>query len=69
VILGEPAHKIVNANLYQVDETLALYARITAPTLSVVASDCQLGQWWQGRYTWPSTTNGSNPCPTCTTRW
>ena len=50
VILGEPAHKIVNANLYQVDETLALYARITAPTLSVVASDCQLEQWWQGRY-------------------
>ena len=49
-ILGEPAHKIVNANLYQLDETLALYARITAPTLSVVASDCQLEQWWQGRY-------------------
>ncbi len=29
-ILGEAAHKIVNAHIFRVDETLALYARITA---------------------------------------
>ena len=50
-ILGDPAHKIVNAQLFRVDEVLALYARITAPTLVVEASDCQLEQWWGSRYT------------------
>jgi pimeloyl-ACP methyl ester carboxylesterase len=50
-ILGDPAHKIVNANLYQVDEVLELYKAIRAPVLSVEASDDSLGQWWQGQYT------------------
>jgi hypothetical protein len=50
VILGDPAHKIVNANLYQVDEVLALYARITAPGAGGGGQRQQLGQWWQGRY-------------------
>jgi pimeloyl-ACP methyl ester carboxylesterase len=50
-VLGDPAHKIVNANLYRVDEVLAIYGRITAPVLSVEASDDSLGQWWKGRYT------------------
>lgn len=50
-ILGDPAHKIVNAQLFRVDEVLALYARISAPTLVVEASDCQLEQWWGSRYT------------------
>jgi pimeloyl-ACP methyl ester carboxylesterase len=50
-ILGDAAHKIINANLYQVDEVQALFARITAPTLCVEASDNQINQWWQGRYT------------------
>jgi pimeloyl-ACP methyl ester carboxylesterase len=49
-ILGDAAHKIVNANLYQVDEVLAIYQRISAPTLSVEASDNQMAQWWQDRY-------------------
>ena len=49
-ILGDPAHKIVNANLYQLPEALALYASITAPTLVVEASNNSLDQWWQGRY-------------------
>jgi pimeloyl-ACP methyl ester carboxylesterase len=34
-----------------VDEALACLAAITAPTLSVEASDDSLGQWHQGRYT------------------
>jgi pimeloyl-ACP methyl ester carboxylesterase len=50
-ILGDAAHKIINANLYQVDEVLAIYRRISAPTLSVEASHNQMEQWWQGRYT------------------
>jgi pimeloyl-ACP methyl ester carboxylesterase len=50
-ILGDAAHKIVNANLYRVDEVLELYGAIRAPVLAVEASDDSLGHWWQGRYT------------------
>jgi pimeloyl-ACP methyl ester carboxylesterase len=50
-ILGDPAHKIINANLFRVDEMLALYAGITAPLLAVEASDDSLSGWWKGRYT------------------
>jgi pimeloyl-ACP methyl ester carboxylesterase len=50
VILGDAAHKIVNAQLYRVDEVRAAYAAITAPVLVVEASDTQMEQWWQGRY-------------------
>ena len=51
LILGEPGHKVVNANLYQVEETLAIYQRITATVLAVEASDDSLEKWNQGRYT------------------
>jgi pimeloyl-ACP methyl ester carboxylesterase len=51
VILGDAAHKIVNAQLYRVDEVRAAYAAITAPVLVVEAADTQMEQWWQGRYT------------------
>ncbi len=50
-ILGDSAHKIIGANLYQVDETLALYRCITAPTLMVEASDNSLDKWWDGKFT------------------
>jgi pimeloyl-ACP methyl ester carboxylesterase len=50
-ILGDAGHKIVNAQLYQVNEVLASYQRISAPTLSVEASDNQMAQWWRGLYT------------------
>ncbi len=50
-ILGEPGHKVVNANIYQVPETLALYQRITAPVLAVEAADNSLEKWNQGSYT------------------
>lgn len=49
-ILGDAAHKIVNPQLYRVDETLTLYEAITAPVLSVQAGDDSLGRWWHGRY-------------------
>ncbi|HEX2547207.1 MAG TPA: alpha/beta hydrolase [Ramlibacter sp.] len=50
-ILGDPAHKIINANLFRVDEVLEIYKAIRAPVLAVEASDDSLGQWWQGRFT------------------
>ena len=49
-ILGDAAHKITNAMLFRLEEALALYAAITAPTLSIEASDDSLGLWWKGRY-------------------
>jgi pimeloyl-ACP methyl ester carboxylesterase len=50
-ILGDAAHKVTNASLYRVDEVLEIYQAITAPTLSVVASDNSLEKWWQGKFT------------------
>jgi pimeloyl-ACP methyl ester carboxylesterase len=50
-ILGAAAHKIVNAQLYRVDEVLACWAQISAPVLVVESSEPQLDAWWQGRYT------------------
>ncbi len=49
-ILGDAAHKVVSAHLYRVDEALACFRAIRAPMLSVQASDNQMQQWWQGRY-------------------
>jgi pimeloyl-ACP methyl ester carboxylesterase len=50
-ILGDAAHKITNAQLYRVEEVLALYANISAPVLSVEASENQMDVWWKGRFT------------------
>ncbi len=50
-ILGDAAHKIVNAQLFRVDEVLELYRSIAAPTLCVEASDDSLSLWWKGRFT------------------
>lgn len=50
-ILGDPAHKIINAQLYQVDEVLALYERLSMPVLFVEASDNSMDEWWKGRFT------------------
>jgi pimeloyl-ACP methyl ester carboxylesterase len=50
-ILGEPGHKISSAQVYRLDEVLALYRRISAPLLAVEAADDSLSTWWKGRYT------------------
>jgi pimeloyl-ACP methyl ester carboxylesterase len=50
-ILGDPAHKITNAQLYRVDEVLEIYKSITAPSLCVESSEDNLTQWWKGKYT------------------
>ena len=47
-ILGDPAHKLRGAQLFRVDEVLAVYQRITAPTLAVEASDDSLARWGLG---------------------
>ncbi len=50
-ILGHPAHKITNAQLYRVEEVQEIYRRITAPVLCVEASDNSMDMWWKGTYT------------------
>ena len=50
-ILGEPAHKISNAQLYRADEVLELYKRINMPVLCVEASENSLDLWWKGKFT------------------
>ena len=50
-ILGEAAHKVINPQLYRVDETLATYRCIRAPVLMVEASDDSQTRWWRGSFT------------------
>jgi len=50
-IQGDAAHKVTNAQLYRVEEVLAIYQRLTMPVLAVEAADDSLGQWWKGQYT------------------
>lgn len=49
-ILGDAAHKVVNPQLFRLDEMLAIYGAITAPVLAIEAEQDSLGQWWSGRY-------------------
>lgn len=49
-ILGEPAHKITSAQLYRLDEVLAIHRCISAPTLAIEASDDSMALWWKGEY-------------------
>ena len=50
-ILGDAAHKISSANVSHVEEVLALYAAITAPTLFVEASDDSMQGWYAAKFT------------------
>ena len=50
-ILGEVAHRVVSAQLYREDETLAIFACIAAPVLMVEASDDSMAVWWKGKFT------------------
>lgn len=50
-ILGEPAHKIANAQLYRVDEMLAIQRCITAPTLMVEAFEDTIALFWKDKFT------------------
>lgn len=50
-ILGDAAHKVTNAQLYRVEEVLAIYQRLSMPVLAVEASDNSLEMWWKGKFT------------------
>jgi pimeloyl-ACP methyl ester carboxylesterase len=67
-IQGDPAHKIVNANLYQVPEVLALYQNITAPTMAVEASDNEMDKWWGGKFTLTEYHERLKLVPNCTVK-
>ncbi len=49
-VRGDPAHKIVNAHLYQVDEVLACWKRIRAPLLCIEGTEHDFAAWWGQRY-------------------
>ena len=67
-ILGDPAHKITNANLFNVAEAQELYQCITAPVLVVEASDDSLSQWWGGKYTLAEFHERLKSVPHCTVK-
>jgi pimeloyl-ACP methyl ester carboxylesterase len=50
-ILGDSAHKIINAQLFRVEEVLAIYRHISAPLLNIEAETNEMNDWYQGRYT------------------
>lgn len=41
VLRSDPAHKLVNANLYRLDEAQACWARVTAPVLWIDAAESE----------------------------
>lgn len=45
-LLADPAHKIVNATLYRVDEAFACWEAITAPVLCVTANQSEMLTRW-----------------------
>lgn len=47
-LLGDGAHKIINPQLFRLEEVLACYRAITAPVLAVHASDDTVPQLWPG---------------------
>jgi pimeloyl-ACP methyl ester carboxylesterase len=50
-ILGDPAHKRVNPQLYRKDEVLACWEQIAAPVLWVEGDRTDIAKWWGERYT------------------
>ncbi len=46
-ILGDPAHKTTNSQIYRADEAVELYKLITAPTLMIEASDDTLAGYYK----------------------
>lgn len=45
-IRGDPKHKLVNPNLYHIDEVLACWRAIAAPVLWVEAEDTDVWRWF-----------------------
>jgi pimeloyl-ACP methyl ester carboxylesterase len=66
-ILGDPAHKIINAQLFRVKEVLATYRLITAPLLNVEAETNEMDNWYQSRYTQAEYHERLKAVPNCRT--
>jgi pimeloyl-ACP methyl ester carboxylesterase len=49
-ILAESAHKLINPQLYRVDEVMAMHRQISAPTLVIEAVDDSIAQFWRGKF-------------------
>ena len=49
-LLADAAHKRVNPALYQADEVVETWARISAPLLWVEGADTDVTKWWGDRY-------------------
>ena len=49
-LLADAAHKRVNPALYQADEAVETWARITAPLLWVEGANTDVTKWWGDRY-------------------
>ncbi len=64
-ILGDPAHKIVNAQLMRVDEMMEIYKCLSMPVLAVEASDDSLALWWQDKFTLAEYHQRLNAVPKC----
>ncbi len=50
-IRGHAAHKLISGQLFRAEETIAIYQRITAPTLFVRAEEDSLQTWWKHKFT------------------
>jgi pimeloyl-ACP methyl ester carboxylesterase len=50
-ILGDPAHKRSSPTLHHKEDTLACWARITAPLMWVEGDQTDTARWWGTRYT------------------
>ncbi|MDH4449472.1 MAG: alpha/beta hydrolase [Rhodoferax sp.] len=50
-ILGDAAHKVTSAQLYRVEEVLAIHQRLSMPVLAVEAAQTSLDTWWTGQFT------------------
>ena len=49
-LLADGAHKRVNPVLYQADEIVETWSRITAPLLWIEGADTDVTKWWGDRY-------------------
>ena len=49
-ILGDPAHKIINAQLFRADELVELYKALTMPVLCIEAVHNSVDTWWKGKF-------------------
>ena len=64
-----PAHKIINAQLYRVDEVLAIYSASPRPRWPSRPPTTAWAGGGRANTRWPSTTSASSPCRTAGVRW